>query len=466
MREHVKALEDRNPVDQLACLVLRVLNELAPCTERLLIEQVSGGDPRSQPAQASHAHTRELVHSALLKLKALACIEVAEERIAITDRGRQCLNDLPVFTLRQRGHSAEARENKADHRVATDYGKQDAVTSTTKAKAHPCVSSLSQLPAQLWMRCGALLRVLATTFRPEYVLRLRRFCQDPLTQVTLAMPPVGKMTVSRAWDTSLYLWRHRVALVIRSGATTLVHVLVQRAKFLSRAWKPMRLLEETGETKIGARLLKVAGANGRLLKLAGLDVNRSINYAGALLLVCGTLSIAGGVVFLASEGANSSSAEEAFLSDKGAGNSRASPIVWLHDGQGRLGRSIFVTRGLAGAAWIEGLAIRGENASNQTLTGIQGAIKTDSGEEIKLAVNTEGSQGKWVDAQDVPAGSKFLLKSALNPVGTQAGMRADEFLSKYGGMIFRVSYTVAGVQTTLIEYFSTSSLRAQLANLN
>ena len=72
MREHVKALEDRNPVDQLACLVLRVLNELAPCTERLLIEQVSGGDPRSQPAQASHAHTRELVHSALLKLKALA----------------------------------------------------------------------------------------------------------------------------------------------------------------------------------------------------------------------------------------------------------------------------------------------------------------------------------------------------------------------------------------------------------
>ena len=459
MREDVKALEDRNPVDQLACLVLRVLNELAPCTERLLIAQVSGGDPRTQPAQASHAHTRELIHSALLKLKALACIEVAEERIAITEQGRKCLNDLPVVTLRQRGRSAEARESKADHRFATDYGKQDAVTSTTKAKAHPCVSSLSQLPARLWMLCGALLRVLATTFRPEYALRLKQFCQDRLTQVGLA--PVGRMTIGRAWERS----QHKVAPMIRSGATTPVHMLVQLAKAFRRAWKSMRLFEETGEAKIGARLLlKVAGANGLLpdLKLAGFDLSR----AGALLLMCGALSIAGGVVFLASEGANSSRAEEAFLSDKGAESSRASPIVWLHDGQGRLGRSIFVTRGLAGAAWIEGLEIRGENASNQTLTGLQGAIKTDSGEEIKLAVDTEGSQGKWVDAQDVPAGSKFLLKSALNPGGTQAGMPAEEFLSKYGGMIFRVSFTVAGVETTLIEYFSTSRLRAQLASLN
>ena len=78
----------------------------------------------------------------------------------------------------------------------------------------------------------------------------------------------------------------------------------------------------------------------------------------------------------------------------------------------------------------------------------------------------EGNQGTRVDAEDVPTGSKFLLKSALNAGGMQAGMPAEEFLSKYGGMIFRVSYAVDGVNTTLIEYFSTSSLRAQLANLN
>jgi hypothetical protein len=242
-------------------------------------------------------------------------------------------------------------------------------------------------------------------------------------------------------------------------------MLIQLAKVSSRAWKSMRLFQETGKAKIGAQLPKVAGANGLLLpdrKLAGFELSR----ASALLLVGGALSIAGGVVFLSSEGANSSRAEEAFLSGNGSGSSRTSPIVWLHDGQERLGRSIFVTRRLAGATWIEGLAIRGENASHQTLTGLQAAIKTESGEEIKLAVDAEGSQGKGVDAQDVPPGSKFLLKSAVNPGGTQAGMPADEFLSKYGGMIFRVSYTVAGVETTLIEYFSTSRVRARLANLN
>ena len=58
MREDVKALEDRNPVDQLACLVLRVLNELAPCTERLLIAQVSGGDPDHNQHKL-RTHTRE-----------------------------------------------------------------------------------------------------------------------------------------------------------------------------------------------------------------------------------------------------------------------------------------------------------------------------------------------------------------------------------------------------------------------
>ena len=62
MWEPVKALEDRNPVDQLACLVLRVLAELSPCTERSLVELLLGGDPRSQTGQVRRSHTRELVH--------------------------------------------------------------------------------------------------------------------------------------------------------------------------------------------------------------------------------------------------------------------------------------------------------------------------------------------------------------------------------------------------------------------
>lgn len=453
MWEPVKALEDRNPVDQLACLVLRVIAELSPCTERSLVELLSEGDPRSQTGQVRRSHMRELVHGALLKLKALAFIEFSGERIAITDKGKRCLVDLLV-TL-QRGRSADVRDTKADRQVAFDHVEQYGIKGTTAKVTQPCVSSLSQLPARLWEPSHALLRVLATTLRSEYAPRLKRFCQDRLTQVSLAMPRVCKMTIAWACDCLLYVRKHKIVPMIGSGATSLVHV--QLAKAFSRAF------EGTGKGKIGARLSKITEANGLLpdIKFAGFD-SRSINYTGVLLLVCGALSIAGGILFLSSERANSSRAEG--TSRNHTGSSRASPIVWFHDGQDRLGRSIFVTRRREGAAWIEGLAIRGENASDQTLTGLQGAIKTDSGEQISLSVDTEDSQGKWADAEDVPSGSKFTLKSAANPYGTQKGIPAEEFLSKHGGMIFRVSYAVSGVQTTLIEYFSTSKLRAQLAD--
>ena len=453
MWEPVNALEDRNPVDQLACLVLRVIAELSPCTERSLVELLPEGGPRSQTGQVRRSHMRELVHGALLKLKALAFIEFSGERIAITDKGKRCLVDLLV-TL-QRGRSADVRDTKADRQVAFDHVEQYGIKGTTAKVTQPCVSSLSQLPARLWEPSHALLRVLATTLRSEYAPRLKRFCQDRLTQVSLAMPRVCKMTIAWACDCLLYVRKHKIVPMIGSGATSLVHV--QLAKAFSRAF------EGIGKGKIGARLSKITEANGLLpdIKFAGFD-SRSINYTGVLLLVCGALSIAGGILFLSSERANSSRAEG--TSRNHTGSSRASPIVWFHDGQDRLGRSIFVTRRREGAAWIEGLAIRGENASDQTLTGLQGAIKTDSGEQISLSVDTEDSQGKWADAEDVPSGSKFTLKSAANPYGTQKGIPAEEFLSKHGGMIFRVSYAVSGVQTTLIEYFSTSKLRAQLAD--
>jgi hypothetical protein len=180
--------------------------------------------------------------------------------------------------------------------------------------------------------------------------------------------------------------------------------------------------------------------------------------------VSGAFSIAVVIIFLSGDGSNSPRAEGAFLGSNPAASSRTSPVVWLHEGQNR--RSIFVTRRLAGDAWIEGLAITGENASSQILTGVRGVMKMDSGKEIKLGFNTEGGQGKWADTQDVPPGSKFTFKSALDPDATQTGMPASEFLSKHGGMIFHVSYAAAGVQTTLIEYLSTSKLKAQLADIN
>jgi len=112
-------------------------------------------------------------------------------------------------------------------------------------------------------------------------------------------------------------------------------------------------------------------------KLAGFDLRQLVIFAGALLVVCGALSIAVGI---------------AFLSGKRAESSRGSPIVWFFDGQDRSKRSIFVTRRLVGATWIEGFAIVGENTSNQTLTGVQGAIKLDTGKEIKLSVSVAASK--------------------------------------------------------------------------
>ena len=248
------------------------------------------------------------------------------------------------------------------------------------------------------------------------------------------------------------------------AVTTLLRVAMQRAKVFRRKWQVARL-SEGGDGKIEAWLSNIAGVL-RDAKLAAFGLNRSINHAGALLLVSGAIAIASGIIFLSGERANSSNAESASVSGNEAGSSRTSPIVWVDERHDRLGRSIFVTRRLAGATWIEGLAITGENASKQMLTGVQGTIKMDSGEEIKLSVSTEGSQGKWADAQDVSPGSKFALKSALTRDNAQTEMPAEEFLSKHGGMIFRVSYAIGGVQTTVIEYFSVSKLRAQLADMS
>ena len=52
----------------------------------------------------------------------------------------------------------------------------------------------------------------------------------------------------------------------------------------------------------------------------------------------------------------------------------------------------------------------------------------------------------------------------LKEVGVKPPSTAEEFLSKYGGMIFRLRYTVPGAQRTLLEYFSPSRLKAQLAD--
>jgi hypothetical protein len=469
MRRNVEALGGSG--GKLACFVLRFIAELSPCTETSLIAYVSGGDSTSELGHtASASHTRELIGNALLKLKELAFIQVTDEQIAITDEGRRFLDELPVVALRQHDYRPAGRgETKTDLEVETEYREPDGMESTAGVKqTQPCVSSHLKLQARPWTRYVALLRALVTALLAECTPRLRQFCQDRLAAARAVMRRGSQRNGGRAWDIALQVWKRKVDPMIGSRATTLVHILAGLARVCRTRAEACVIVLGNWRRQTGALLSKAAKASGLppSAKVAGFDLSQLAIFAVALLVVCGVLSITGGIAFLSDKRAESSRAP-AFLSGDRAESSRGSPIVWLLDGQDRPERSIFVTRKLAGATWIEGFAITGENTSNQTLTAIQGAIKPDTGEEIKLSVSMAGSQRKQTETQDMPSGSKFTLESAFHPdaSGRQTGMPAEEFLSKYGGMIFRFSYTVAGVQTTLIEYFSTSRLKAQLADI-
>ena len=480
MRRGVKALEASNPGDQLAWFILRLIAVLSPCTEKSFIAYVSGGDPASGPGHTSSASFKQkLIGNALLKLKELDFIQFTDQQIAVTDEGRRFLDESPVAALPQHENRSETSETITDNKITTEFREPDFMESTAEVKeTHPWVPSMPKLGTRPWRH--------ATTWLAEYTPRLKQFCQDRLAEAREATQRGFKMNGVWVRGIALKVWELKAAAMIRSGATNLVNMLKQVAMGCRIHAKSCAIVLGNSPKQIRALLSKAAKASGlpENVKLAGFDLSQSVILASALLLVCGTLAIACGVAFLSDKRVDSSRAEAvAFLSDKRVDSSRAgavgfasgdraenpreSPIVWLFDGQDRPGRSIFVTRKLAGATWIEGFAIRGENASNQKLTAVQAAIKTDSGEEIKLSVSMAESQGKQVDAQVVPPGSQFTLESAFQPdaSGQQTAMPAGDFLSKYGGMIFRFSYTVAGAQRTSIEYFSTSKLKAQLADI-
>ena len=93
MRRAVAALEYASRND-LAWLILRVTQKLSPCSKTSLIAYISGGYTTSP--------TSEIIFDALLRLEALALIQIAEEQIAITDKGRRFLDELAVDHLSPR----------------------------------------------------------------------------------------------------------------------------------------------------------------------------------------------------------------------------------------------------------------------------------------------------------------------------------------------------------------------------
>ena len=64
MRQEVKALEDSDPRDQLATLVLRVVNELSPTTKASLIDYVERGNSTPEEAELSGGFAEDYIKGA------------------------------------------------------------------------------------------------------------------------------------------------------------------------------------------------------------------------------------------------------------------------------------------------------------------------------------------------------------------------------------------------------------------
>ena len=422
MRLGTKPFETSNPEDQLAWLVLRVIAALSPCTRASLIDYViAAGDSNSKVGQGTFTpHRRKLIGYAFLKLKGFAFIRFTQEQIAITDEGRQFLSELELIASRRDDRSVKTAEINRE------------------------------LQAQPRARYIAPLRECTTNLLASCIPRIKWFCQGRLAGAGHGF----LMNGVRARDIALELWKGKVTPLVRSKAPTLVLILTRFSRVCCKSAQATANSLVNWQTQSGAALWKKVSWSPLNNKRAGLS--RLAMLVGVLLVA---LSAAGSVALLSSNRAGSK-LETPTVS------LQEPPIVWFYDGQDHPQQSIFVKRNFSGATWIEGISIRGENKSNQSLTAVQATLISDSGEQIELSVRATGGQQAQADAPNVPSGSEFSLEYGFrsDASGRQPGIPAEEFLSKYGGMIFRLRYTVPDAQRTLLEYFSPSRLKAQLAD--
>jgi len=405
--------QGHDPNDQLAWLVLRVIDELSPCTEASLLAVVAPGDQDATRTQARFApEGRKLVDSALRKLDGLGFVRLDRTQIDLTDEGRRFLRELPVAALRLDERSISASGIGSDH---------------ARALSGPSL-------AHAWRRCVAL---------------SARFPAGPLVSRI-------RRSMVRGYEFALDVWKRNIApkMGTKAPADTVKHLAeISRVRASALAVVVADWIAKTRDLlwKLWHRYPSINA------KLSGLSP--VVILAGGLLAVA--LSTAGGVALLSTK-----QPDDPVGSTNHPERPRESTISWSYDGQDPLKRSIFVTRVADGTTRIEGLSIRGKNKSNRTLTGIQGVVKWDSGERMTLEVSAAGSEGTGPDAQTVPAGDEFTLEYEFQPDSSdQPGVPAKAFLAANGGAIFKVHYKVADEQTTLIEYLSPSRLKSQLSGL-
>jgi hypothetical protein len=479
------------PGDQLAWLVLRVVAELSPCTESSLIAQVLGrGDSKSERSDAASAsHMQKVIGRALLTLKALAFVQFADKQIVIAEKGRRFLDALPLVGLSGDERSAKTNEpSETIEEIGRSLGTALLqIRETLNATNEVEVAGKTQKEAARFsspglptLDFGSVAEVRVTEVNSELAI-------ESAQGTTEVKGPDHPRSETRDPERS---WASSVALLVTTSTARFAARCKQfRLNHFAtpRSSTNAPLQGRTRRTQVLARLKAARGAGvadacvtaGRgwreraaaglriathasglsfsLLRttLAGLRRSHLIIIGGTLLVMCGTLLIVGsGILF----------------SGGRAKSSRGSLIAWSFDSSDRPieERSVFVTRNVGGQLLIEGISIRGENTSDQTLTAVKGAIKPDaSNVELKLRVRSVGNQ-KNPDAPEIPPGGNFTLEFLFLPDASaqQTGIPAEVYLSEYGGAIFTFSYVTAAAQKTDIEYLSPERLKAQLAEVS
>ena len=98
MRPRLNVQKNSAGRDQLAWLVLRIIAELTPLTPAALISLVSDQDRHSESGQLESS-ARRLILDAILSLEIQDLIKTDQDQIAITDQGRQYLQQRPLQSL-------------------------------------------------------------------------------------------------------------------------------------------------------------------------------------------------------------------------------------------------------------------------------------------------------------------------------------------------------------------------------
>jgi hypothetical protein len=198
-------------------------------------------------------------------------------------------------------------------------------------------------------------------------------------------------------------------------------------------------------------------------RVGGFALSQMLIIAGTLLLVVGGLMLGGGLILRAGTASQVASTHG---------------IAWLFQ-QNELSigeRSVFAFTATPAGPRIKGFSIRGQNGSDQPLTGVEGVIKPDvSRQELKLALIVDRPEGGAPEAQAgeaeatsvIPPHAPFKLVFAFpaEAANGQDGVTPEEVLATFGGLMLKVRYELEGKQKSFIEYLSPEMLKAQLAEL-